>query len=201
MRLIEGDGRDELAAAAPFRLHAEARRPGLAHEVLVVRFEAPALADLARAAAREGVPLALWAALGIESERALEAVVPPGRRADAVSALDAAARGVRLPGVAATRLEAYAEALRGCVPGKPEPVPDGRLRLYVPYHSIVAWTLAAQHGAEDLEPWLRTRLARLPVARHRWEAAAGAQGATLGEWVSASVARPLARSSTPRPRR
>jgi hypothetical protein len=188
LRLVTGEGCVELESA-PFRLHAEARRPGLAHETLAVPVRAPLLAGLARAAARDGMPLALWACLAVESERALEAVAPSSRRGAAAAALDSAALPDRLATAGGTRLQAYAEALRERSPGEPEPGGDGRLRLFVPYHSLSAWRRAARDDEAGLEAWVRARLARLPAGRHRWEAAAAERGETLGEWVAMSLAR------------
>ena len=86
-------------------------RPGMAHEIVELELPPTATVIVSELAALDGLPVGLWAALAVESERA---------RGDADAAwLDEAARELAPPAPYPTRLTAYAAALRAARPTRP----------------------------------------------------------------------------------
>jgi hypothetical protein len=194
LRVLEGGSPQAVDAyrGSAFDLTVHPLRPGFAHEAVELTVDAELAEAVERAAATEGLPTMLWAALAIESERALHA--HPREAMIAVSAiedkLDAAARATTSTAAAprGRRLTRYALALRrGTV--RAAGTPQRRLTLAVPHHTVIAWELAAVDAQQALGGWARARLARLPAGRPRWEAAAALAGQTLGEWIAVQAAR------------
>lgn len=165
------------------RLGERSRRPGLAHEDLALHVDRSTARRVARLAASDRIPVALWAVIAIESERALRAVAPSAEaRAQLILRLDVASVNSTEMLDSDTRLDSYASALRG------PPVPESlewatRLELLVPYHSLRAWQIAAIRSKLPLHDWARGQLLAARPGRATWEAAAAARGQTLGEWI------------------
>ncbi len=156
-------------------------RPGMAHEIVELELPPTATVIVSELAALDGLPVGLWAALAVESERA---------RGDADAAwLDEAAREPAPPAPYPTRLTAYAAALRAARPHDPVRAP---IAMPVAYHTLLAWSQAAEGS---LLAWICALLERMPRRRHLWEAAAAERGQTLAEWVAIRTAA----GSTPPP--
>ena len=156
-------------------------RPGLAHETVELELPPTATVIVAELAALDGLPVGLWAALAVESERA---------RGDAdAAALDEAALDPAPRAPYPTQLTVYAAALRAARPVEPVRAP---IAMPVPYHTLLAWSHAAEGS---LLAWICALLERMPRRRHLWEAAAAERGQTLAEWVAM---RAVAGSTPPR---
>jgi hypothetical protein len=184
LRLIVGEGRPAEAGVAAISLGERSRRPGLAHEELGLELDRPTAVHVGRHAARERLPVALWAVIAIESERALFAVAPgDGARMKLIEHLDAVAGDTAEATLPNTRLDAYAYALRGSYVAAPS-APLTRLSLLVPYHSLRAWQIAADCDEIALDEWARRGLLAARPGRASWEAAAALCGQTLGEWIA-----------------
>lgn len=170
-------------------MDSRSRRPGVAHEELELPLGSCASAVAANAA-RERLPLPLWALIAIESERALQAVASSERaRSEVANRLDWVARMPPSHASRETCLRAWACALR-CPPDPPydvAPTACVAIDLLVPYHTLFAWELAADHAGAPLLEWARSRLASASRGRALWEAAAAEAGCTLGEWIALSA--------------
>jgi hypothetical protein len=167
------------------RLDLRCRRPGLAHEELDLALDSSTATRIAGDASREGVPSPLWAAIAIESERALCAAARTDRaRRELRLYLDSAARQSGLGAQGDRRLEAYATALRQATARTRDASATTCLTLLVPYHTLLAWEIAADHEDTPLLDWARSRLLAVGPGRPLWEAAAAERGQTLGEWVA-----------------
>ncbi len=189
LRLIDGGGQEVHGRCVPLRLGSRSRRPGVAHEELELRLGSCACAAFANAA-HDRLPLPLWALIAIESERALHAAAPSElARSELAARLDWVARMPPSDAPRETRLRAWAVALR-CPPDPPRdatPTPGVVLELIVPYHTLLAWELAADRTGAPLLEWARFRLASASRGRALWEAAAAEAGCTLGEWIALSA--------------
>ena len=156
-------------------------RPGMAHETVKLELPPTPTVILCELAALDGLPVGLWAAIAVEAERA---------RGDAdAAALDEAAREAAPPAPYPTRLTEYAAALRAARQHRPVRAP---IVMPVPYHTLLAWSHAAEGS---LLAWICALLERMPRRRHLWEAAAAERGQTLAEWVAIRAAA----GSTPPP--
>jgi hypothetical protein len=186
LRLIAGGRAPGSSPAPPLRLDASARRPGVAHERLELHLDAPASTTISRLLVADRLPIALLAVIAIESERALHAAAR-GRDAGALArGLDWAARRAPPPR-RCTQLDAYAAALRRAELPTREPSP-GRVELLVPYHTLVAWEIAAEAASMRLTEWACARLAETGAGRRLWEAAAAERGEMLAEWIALQAA-------------
>jgi hypothetical protein len=156
-------------------------RPGVAHERVKLELPPTPTVILCELAALDGLPVGLWAALAVESERV---------RGDAdADTLDEAALEIGPPAPYPTRLTDYAAALRAARPHRPVRAP---IVMPVAYHTLLAWSHAADGS---LLTWVCGLLERMPRRRHLWEAAAAERGQTLAEWVAIRTAA----GSTPPP--
>jgi hypothetical protein len=83
-------------------------------------------------------------------------------------------------------LRAWASALRRPIdpPLHATPTPGATLSLIVPYHTLLAWELAADVAGLPLLDWARSLITSAGRGRALWEAAAAEAGCTLGEWVA-----------------
>jgi hypothetical protein len=195
LHLIEGGDPTTVAASSPqpFDLRAQWTRPGVAHEPLAARFDGALAHAVAEAASGDGLDIAAWVVLTVESERSLDALtLAPGERDLLVRFLDEEA-GQPPPGFIGgpVRLRAYGAALRRL---RSTPLPQGlsrQLTLAVPYHSAGAWARRAAVANCSPQEWVTTIVARLPRRRHLWEAVAAEQGSMLGEWIALQAARRL----------
>jgi hypothetical protein len=194
LRVLAGGSAETVEAyrAARFDFAVHPLRPGIAHDGVTMRLDSALAGAVERAAASEGLPTPLWAALVIESERALKVLArDAGIDATALEqALNVAALRPPdpLPAQRGRRLVRYALALRDPEPrGAHSPRP--RLTVAVPHHTFVAWELAAASEQESLADWAEAHLTRLPAQRARWESAAAQAGQTLGEWMALQAAR------------
>lgn len=194
LKLLIG-GEDEAISAyvaESFDLGVQPLRPGIAHEVVALRLSADQAHAVETAAAAEGLPAGLWAAIVVESERALraaaEALDSTHRAVEAALDATAAQCVTAMPGQRARRLAAYARALRRAAPRTPRSV-RGRLDVTVTYHTLVAWERDAASAGVALPAWVMGLLIVMPPGRPRWEAAAADAGQTLGEWVTLQAAR------------
>ena len=196
LRLLSG-GREDVPDAfdplPPFDLRTQPLRPGLAHEHLELALDAHEVAAIKVAASVDAVPVGLWAAISIESERALRV------SADAIGvessvlevALNKASSAKPLLALVrqhGRRLAAYAGALRS-QRLEAHGDPDRCLAVPVAYHTLSAWELEAARVGATLEQWAATLLMDAPSGRPKWEAAAAERGQTLGEWVAVEAAR------------
>lgn len=170
----------------PFSLATQRQRPGELCETLNVDFPPNKLSAAGAHAAEAGIPVELWIAITLESERALaEAAALCEVPSEVVSSMaDEAARHrstkTIMPG-AARRLVEYGSALR---------IGDDRLRvldcrrspvLAIAPTVLTSWTLAAAALELNLCEWIAAQ--RLPAGRHMWEAAAAEAGLPLDGWV------------------
>jgi hypothetical protein len=194
LQVLEGGG-DQIVepyASVQFDLRVHSLRPGLAHERLEIALDRDPASAVEAAASADGVPSELWAAIAIESERALRtAAAATGVARDHLEAalnnaaahpqtVTAAGRGRRLAG--------YARALRHGDADTPIGAAR-RLTIIVAYHTLFAWELEAAYAGASVESWASALLAVMPQGRLRWEAAAAETGQTLGEWVALQAAR------------
>lgn len=191
LTVLAGGNSDDLEAFASgrFALVQQPTRPGLAYEPVTLVLDAETAQAAGAQAAVEGLPVEPWAALVIESERALRAVA--GRSPDMLAeVLDRVAREPVLPAVSfrRTRLASYAAAL-DTAGSAVSPATPRSLVLPVPYHSRTAWELAAVAAGLPVAVWATGLLQLRPHGRTRWEVAAAKRGQTLGEWVAAQAAR------------
>ncbi len=194
LRVLEGGSDEAINAYAPrsFDLKVQPLRPGIAHEYLELRLGADTVEAVEKVALGIGVPAELWAAIAIESERALRAAaeasnVARGRLAVALDTASAEPRPT-LPAQRGRRLAAYARMLR-----RPDAstLPAGmhRLSVAVAYHTMSAWEFDAARTGASVASWASALLAAMPEGRLQWEAAAAEAGQTLGEWSALHAAR------------
>jgi hypothetical protein len=189
LRLIAGEGRDTLGACAAVSLDMRSRRPAIAHEELELPLGSSAATAVA-GAAHDRLPTPLWAVIAIESERVLEAVTPFGSvRTELAARLDTAARLSVPVGRCETRLHAWAAALRSPPhqPRQANPLASMTLDLVVPYHTLLAWNLAAERSELELTDWAQSLLTVARNGRALWEATAAEAGCTLAEWMTLSA--------------
>jgi hypothetical protein len=166
------------------RLDARSRRPGLAHEEFNLCLDLPHAERACHMAAAEGLPLPLWVVIAIESQRALRAARPDESPGAVASRLDWAARRPPRQVRRATRLAAYAAVLR-CPPRTVQPMRvASELPLLVPYHTFLAWEIAAEDDEVALNDWALAQLAAAGTRRPLWEAASAEAGQMLAEWVA-----------------
>lgn len=189
MRLIPGENLDpDDGYGGLMRLDGRSRRPGLAHEEIALWLGHASAERVGSAAAVESIPAALWATITIEAERALRNAAREAQsRATLAGRLNAAARQPFLLPTRRTRLAAYAAALRARhrpPPAAAAPVP---LTLLVPYHTWLAWELAACEDGLVVRDWVQAMLEEAPAGRRLWEAAAAERAQTLAEWIAASA--------------
>jgi len=182
LHLIAGEDLPFDDDGRPMLLGPRSRRPGLAHEEIALSLDYAVAETCAIAAAREGLPTALWAVIAIESERAFRLVCDDTDVATARPRLNALARTRRHSSAHGTRLGAYAAALR--LANKKVPVVEHSLRLLVPYHSLLSWRIAARDSGRALQDWATGILTHPPSGRGLWEAAAAEQGSTVAEWIA-----------------
>ncbi len=184
LRLIPGDGQRPSEPVRPMRLDARSRRPGLAHEEFNLCLDLPHAERACRRAAAEGLPPPLWAVIAIESQRALRAACPDESSDAIASRLDWVARRPPRQVRRATRLAAYAAVLR-CPPRTVQPVQvASELPLLVPYHTSLAWEIAAEDDEIALNDWALVQLAAAGTRRPLWEAASAEAGQMLAEWIA-----------------
>jgi hypothetical protein len=194
LRVLEGGGDQTVEPYAPaqFDLQVHSLRPGMAHERLELALDADHAGAVEAAASAEGIPSELWAAIAIESERALRsAAAATGTTSHHLQgALNDAA--VHPPTVTTAqrgrRLAGYARALRTGARATPSGAAPG-LVVVVPYHTLLAWELGAAHAGAAVEWWACALLGVMPQGRTQWEAAAAEAGQTLSEWVALQAAR------------
>jgi hypothetical protein len=192
LRLIADDLSAAPSSVSPLRLDAGARRPGMAHERIELPLDAPASATISRLMAAERLPTGLLAVIAIESERSLRRAAGNHDAAALARRLDWAARRAVRP-VRGSQLGAYAAALRRAE-ATPTAPRGRRLELLVPYHTLLAWEMAADVIGMGLETWACAHLATARAGRKLWEAAAAERGQMLAEWVAFQVAEELAKS-------
>jgi hypothetical protein len=194
LRVLHGGAPDlesETYPTAPFDFARQPLRPGVAHEHLRLAPSAELLDEVERLAAAEGLPTGQWAAITIESERALRSATRRGGLPDQElqAALSSAAAKARAPVFSrrGRRLSGYARALRSAQPRELLPRPDG-ITLPVPYHSLLAWELEAIRSGAPLESWAVDQLGGPPRGRILWEAASAEAGEMLAGWIAAQAA-------------
>jgi hypothetical protein len=186
LRLIDGDGQKDRVSHAAVRLDLRSRRPGVAHEELELHLGSYATIAFA-GAAHDRLPTPLWSLITIESERALHAVASSEpARCELAAHLDWAARAPMREVSRKTRLHTWASSLRRPLDPAHHAtlVPGVTLNLIVPYHTLLAWELAADVAGLTLLDWARSLLTSAGRGRARWEAAAAEAGCTLSEWVA-----------------
>jgi hypothetical protein len=192
LHLLEGGDPTTVAASSPqpFDLSAQWTRPGVAHEPLAARLDGALAHAVSEAASGDGVDIAAWVVLTVESERSLDALALAPRERDLLTRFLDEEAAQPAPGFigGAARLRAYAAALRRL---RSAPLPQSlsrQLILAVPYHSASAWARSAAAANCSPQEWVATVVARLPRRRHLWEAVAAEQGSTLGEWIALQAA-------------
>jgi hypothetical protein len=170
----------------PVDLARQPWRPGELCQIVDLQLPAGLRERLGRAAAEQGVPVAVVVLAAVEAERAVATVsANSGRtRAHVEAVLDHAAaatpeRGVDPP--AARRLRAYAHAIFAGMHAPADATP-AQLALWVPQSLAAAWSLAAAAEASPLEQWIVGTLEHAELTRTRWEAAAAYAGRPLESW-------------------
>lgn len=178
----------------PIDLRRQPTRPGVTHSEIQLRLPVELATKVLANAAEERLPVAVWAGLVIESERALDQAQREGQQAEALrDELDRLAR-VQQPPVpgAASRLAEFGRSLRKDQ-RRPELAPDlqnsARLVARVPYPALTAWRRAAIESGQSVDEWATAKLTQLPRVRYLWEASAAERGETLAEWVLVQAAR------------
>jgi len=186
-------------APARFDLRVQPTRPGVAYEPLPITPRAETLATLSCVCALEGLPAESWAALAIETSRALilacELInIRAGELARILDRAAAAPRCERVPAGPGGLLVAYARALRAAPPRRADSA-CSQMILPVPYVAVVAWQRAAAASGAAVGDWAVSMLEHLAAGRVAWEAAAAEGGQTLCEWVLTQAASCCSRSS------
>lgn len=158
-------------------------RPGEMPESLVVSIPAEA-GDRAR---REGLPLALWARIAIEAERARERVVTLTQRSprdvgEQVRSV-AEATGTKVLGV--SPLARYATAVLGASASESIESPTG-VEVLIPSEMAHSWGESAAAKNETLETWTRAALVRSSTGAGVIEGQAAASGESLAAWYYAA---------------
>lgn len=177
--------------AEPIELGRQPWRPGELCLVIDLQLPIELRERLDRAAAEQGVPVAVVMQAAVEAERVIAILSgSPGRTRNLVVALldDAAGatleRGVDPP--ATRRLRAYALAVlaAGHAPTVPTPT---HLAIRVPQSLAAAWSLAAAAETSPLEHWIVKTLEHSDLTRTRWEAAAAYAGRALEGWAAVAL--------------
>jgi predicted HicB family RNase H-like nuclease len=166
-------------------------RPGQLCQVVDLRLPATLRARLDRAAAKQGIPVAVVVQAAVEAERVIRLVTASSRktRTEIAAVLDDAAAATPERGVdptAVRRLRAYALAIFVGTYAPTEPTP-ARFALRVPQSLAAAWSLAAATETARLEQWIVRTLERAELTRARWEAAAAFAGSALESWAAVAV--------------
>jgi hypothetical protein len=196
LKLLEGGRESSCLAEEPPRidLNVSPLRPGLAHERLLLKLEQQGSEEVERAAFKDGIPPGLWAALAIESERALRAAVGASgitreklveHLQQASLAKDPTVERVRQHG---RRLTAFARELRRGSAAIHSQATSS-LEIPVAYHTLVAWDLEAGAAGVSTDAWAARLLMSVPAGRTLWEASAAEAGQTLSEWIAIQAAR------------
>jgi hypothetical protein len=166
-------------------------RPGELCHVIDLQVPAALRARLDRAAAEQGIPIAVVVQVAVEAERVITILAANSSRTrdEIASVLDDAAaatpeRGVDPPAV--RRLRAYALAIFAGTYAPTEPTPP-ELALRVPQSLAAAWSLAAAAETASIEQWIVGTLKRAELTRTRWEAAAAFAGCTVEGWAAVAV--------------
>ena len=140
-------------------------RPGEMPESLVVSIPTGA-GDQAQG---EGLPLALWARIAIEVERAKERVVELTQRGprdvDEQVRSAADAMGTKVFGV--SPLARYASAVLGAGASEPCESPEN-VEVFIPSEMALGWREAAAVKSETLEAWMRSRFSVARPASGLW---------------------------------
>jgi hypothetical protein len=196
LKLLEGGRESSFFAEEPPRidLNVSPLRPGLAHEHLLLSLGSQDSEEVERAAFKDGIPPGLWAAVAIESERALRSVTSASgiTRERLVDHLREASLS-KGPGVERVRqhgrrLTAFARELRRGSAAIPSQAASS-LEVPVAYHTLVAWDLEAGAAGVSTAAWAACLLRGVPVGRTLWEASAAEAGQTLSEWIAIQAAR------------
>ena len=192
MRLVRGQSSTrKIARAALPSFAAQPFRPG--ELVMPVRIDLGdgAMAQAIREASASRVPVELWVRIAIEGSRQLDLVIAAtGVSRGAFAAhLDGLADGARTaPGSLHTPgLSMYARRLRSGEPTGVREAGRSPLTVLIPDTLALAWTRAANRGADSLAGWAEARLRSAPEGVVGWEAAAAASGDSLGEWMLAAA--------------
>jgi hypothetical protein len=154
-------------------------------ESLVVSIPAEA-GDRAR---REGLPLALWARIAIEAERARERVVTLTQRSprdvgEQVRGV-AEATGTKVLGV--SPLARYATAVLGAsASGSISIESPTDVEVLIPSEMAHSWGESAAAKNETLETWTRAALVRSSTGAGVIEGQAAASGESLAAWYYAA---------------
>jgi hypothetical protein len=194
LRLIPGEASGAEGPETSFHLDQRSRRPGLAHEEILLELDFQLRNHLSALAAADGLPPALYAVIAIEAQRALHAVASEKESVAVLEReLDWAARRPPPERSRATRLAAYAAALRRASPAPHLSVAPHPLALLVPYHTLITWELSSGADGLALSDWASKQLAGAAAGRSLWEAAAAEHGQTLAEWIGLRAARPSRR--------
>lgn len=158
-------------------------RPGEMPESLVVSLPAEA-GDHARC---EGLPLALWARLAIEAERAKERVVDLTQRAplDVDEQVRGAAEAMGTKVLGLSPLARYASAVLGAGGSEPYEYPED-VEIFIPSEMALGWREAAAVKNETLEAWTRSALLRSSPGAGAIEGQAAAAGESLAAWCYAA---------------
>jgi hypothetical protein len=158
-------------------------RPGEMPESLVVSIPAGA----GGRAQGEGLPLALWARLAIEVERAKERVVELTQRGpcdvDEQLRRAAEAMGTKVSGV--SPLARYASAVLGAGVSDPCESPED-VEVFVPSEMALGWREAAAAKSQTLEAWTRSALLHSSSGAGAIEGQAAAAGESLAAWCYAA---------------
>jgi hypothetical protein len=175
----------------PVDLARQPWRPGELCQVVDLELPAALRERLHRAAAEQGIPVAVVVQAAVEAERVLGTVADSSSRTRAEVAVvldDAAAptpeRGVDPP--AGRRLRAYALAIFAGADAPTEPTP-AQFALRVPQALAAAWSLTAAAETAPFEQWIVSSLERAELTRTRWEAAAAFAGCSLESWAAVAV--------------
>jgi len=195
LQVLQGgsDGAAETHRPSPFDFARQPLRPGVAHEPLSLALDPGLLKLVERTAALEGMPADQWAAISVESERALRIAAKANDQPAVQLEQELAVVAVK-PNASAIshhgrRLGGYARALRRLTPRR-ELALTGELRIPVPYHSLLAWELEAIGARMPLDEWVGDLLMTgPPKGRVAWEASAAEAGEMLGGWVVLQAAR------------
>lgn len=179
-------------------LDERSQRPGELADLVAVSLEANLRDRLESLAGRCRLPLALFAVIAVEADRALREVAASVAMsaADLATLLDAGTDSAPEPvfDPRPTRaLRDYARALRSSAYKQTR---RRGLTLVVPDRLRARWALAAQGDGMALEAWIVERLAAAAPGRERWEAQAAFDGRTLAEWIALQALRRSRRSST-----
>jgi hypothetical protein len=158
-------------------------RPGEMPESLVV----PLPAEAGERARDEGLPLALWARLAIEIERAKQRVIGATERglAEVDERLSVANEAMGTTVFGLSPLARYASAILDAGAGESVGSHD-EVEIFIPSEMALCWCEAAAAGNETLEAWARSALLRSSHGAGAIEAQAAAAGESLAAWCYAA---------------